>query len=417
MRIAVIGTGIAGMVAANKLCRVHTLSVFEAADWIGGHTHTIPIPVRDGPMLAVDTGFIVFNHRTYPNFCALLDELGVATQPSDMSFSVRCDRTGVEYSGNNLNTLFAQRRNLLRPAHWRMLVDIVRFYREARELLASPDDTITLGSYLRSRRYSRVFIEQHLVPVGAAIWSADPEQFEEFPARYFVQFCQNHGMLNLWRRPCWRVVQGGSWRYVERLTAPYRDAIRLRTPVARVQRFPDHVAVTPRGAPPERFDAVVLATHSDQALELLADASDAECAILGALPYQANDTVLHTDTRLLPRRRRAWASWNYHVPSAPQRTPTLTYNMNMLQALPGPTTYCVTLNETDSIDPATILGRYTYHHPQYTVAALAAQRRHAEINGVNRTYYCGAYWGYGFHEDGVKSALTVCAALTRSQAA
>ncbi len=410
MKIAVIGTGIAGMVAAHKLHRAHDLTVFEAGNYVGGHTATIPVE-ENGRTLPVDTGFIVYNEWTYPNFCALLSELGVATKPSDMSFSVRDERTGLEYAGNNLSTLFAQRRNLLRPSHYRMLADLLRFYRQSRELLRSDADTLTLGEYLQRRRYSQVFIEQHLIPMGAAIWSANPAQFYQFPARSFVAFCHNHGMLNLFRRPQWRVIQGGSWEYAKRLTAPFQDRIRLSTPVAGVRRSSTGVEVAPANGAAERFDAVVIATHSDQALRLLADASPEEQEILGAIPYQPNDVALHTDTAVLPRNRRAWASWNYQIPRAAVGRTTMTYNMNLLQSLDTEQTYCVTLNATEQIDPGRIIRRFTYDHPAYTVAGVAAQRRHAEINGVNRTYFCGAYWGYGFHEDGVKSGLAAVAPL------
>ncbi|MBK9128697.1 MAG: FAD-dependent oxidoreductase [Phycisphaerales bacterium] len=408
MKIAVVGTGISGLVAAHLLHRDHELIVYEAGEHVGGHTNTIEIE-EDGQRLAVDTGFIVYNERTYPNFCRLLAQLDVATQPSDMSFSVRDERSGLEYRGDNLNTLFAQRRNLLRPSFYRLLGEILRFYRQSPELLALPGECGgTLGDYLRDRRYSDDFIHRHLVPMGAAIWSADPQQFLAFPAAYFVRFCHNHGMLSVFNRPRWRTITGGSARYVEKLISPFRSRIRLCTPVASVRRAPTHVEILDAHGGKERVDRVVLATHSDRALRLLADPTPTELAVLGVMRYQRNDTVLHTDERLLPRSRRAWASWNYHIPAVPRGCATLTYNMNRLQSLAARRTYCVTLNCTEQVDERHVIRRIEYHHPVYTLESIAAQRRWAEISGVNRTHYCGAYWGYGFHEDGVNSALAVC---------
>ncbi len=411
MRIAIIGSGISGLVAAHHLWRDHEITVFEARDYIGGHTNTVEVE-RAGRVWAVDTGFIVFNDRTYPNFERLLGELGVAWQPTEMSFSVKCERTGLEYNGSSLNRLFAQRRNLFRPSFHRMLRDVLRFNREAPALLDGRDGGETLGEYVAAHGYSKEFTDHYLVPMGAAIWSTDPQCFRDFPARTFVRFFSNHGLLTVNDRPEWRVVQGGSARYVERLTLPFRDRIRLRCPVVAVQRRPDHVAVQPRCGPVERFDEVVFATHSDQALRLLADPTPAEREILGALRYQRNEVVLHTDARLLPRRR-AWASWNYHVPRDPQEGVAVTYHMNILQSLRSPEPFLVTLNRSDRIDPDKVLRRLTYDHPLFDLAAIEAQARWSEISGVGRTHYCGAYWGYGFHEDGVKSGLRVCEALER----
>jgi predicted NAD/FAD-binding protein len=411
MKIAVVGTGIAGMVAAYLLHQEHEITVFEANDYIGGHTNTIDVE-QDGMTYAVDTGFIVYNDWTYPNFIKLLAKLGVATQPSSMSFSVRDDRRGLEYNGTSLNALFAQRRNLFRPSFYRMIRDILRFNRESKELLQTVDDTTTLHDYLAANRYSVEFVQHYIIPMGAAIWSADPVQMKSFPARYFVRFFENHGMLSVDDRPQWRVVTGGSKRYVEALAKPYRSRIRLRCPVRSIKRSSGHVDVTAQhwNGPTEslRFDRLIMAAHSDQALALLTDPTDAEREVLGTIRYQENEAVLHTDRSLLPKRRLAWASWNYHLSDKPTNRVAVTYHMNTLQSLRAPREFCVTLNRTEAIDPAAIIKRITYHHPVYTREAVAAQRRHEEINGVKRTYFCGAYWGYGFHEDGVKSALTVC---------
>lgn len=419
MKLAIVGTGIAGMTAAHLLHQDHDLTVFEAGAYIGGHTNTVEVE-QQGRSYAVDTGFIVFNDWTYPNFIALLDRLGVASQPSDMSFSVRCEQTGLEYNGTSLNSLFAQRRNLVRPSFYRMIRDILRFNRESVELLDEPGPGPSLGAYLEQNRYSPAFIRRYIVPMAGAIWSAGRATMQEFPARYLVQFFKNHGMLSVDARPTWRVITGGSQRYVEPLVRPFRDRIRLQSPVESISRYPDRVEVRgrdQRGAyQTERFDGVVLACHSDQALALLADPSPLEKEILGAIRYQPNEAVLHTDRSLLPRRRLAWAAWNYHLVPNPPDHALVTYHMNRLQGLSAPYDFCVTLNHTEAIDPATILKRITYHHPVFSPEAIAAQQRHGEINGCRRTWYCGAYWGFGFHEDGVKSAMTACQALTAGHA-
>ncbi|RIK67444.1 MAG: FAD-dependent oxidoreductase [Planctomycetota bacterium] len=407
MRIAVIGGGISGMVAAYILCRDHDITLFESEDRIGGHTHTVTVR-EGGRALPVDTGFIVFNDWTYPNFCKLIDRLGVAWQYSDMSFSVTSRRSGLEYQGSSLGGLFAQRANLLRPSFYRMLADILRFNRHAKALADAPGDELPLAEFVRRHRYGRAFIENYLVPMGSAIWSADPAGLNDFPARYMAGFYKNHGMLNIRHRPRWRVIQGGSCRYIEPLTAPYRERIRLGCRVGSVTRADDHVEIRGERFGTERFDAVILACHSDQALALLSDPSQMEREILGAIPYQANETVLHTDTSILPKRRRAWAAWNYLIPENIRGRATLTYNMNVLQTLPARKTYCVSLNSHDLISPAETLRAMTYHHPVYTLGGVRAQQKRDEINGVRRTWFCGAYWGYGFHEDGVNSALAVC---------
>jgi len=406
MKIAVIGTGISGMVAAYLLSEEHDLTVFEANDYVGGHTNTVTVNTEQGTY-AVDTGFIVFNDRTYPNFTTLLRQLSIATQPSTMSFSVKCEQSGLEYNGTSLNTLFAQRRNLLRPSFHRLLVDILRFNRTAPRLLQQGNEHTTLGDYLQAHHYSTAFVEHYIIPMGAAIWSADPQQIWQVPAHFFIRFVHHHGMLTVSRRPQWRVIKGGSQQYVRALIQPYHQRIRLCCPVQAVTRSRDAVTIRSPGHEPERFDQVVLATHSDQALALLTDPSEQERLLLGALPYHKNEVVLHTDTTLLPRAPRAWASWNYHRLPEPQGHVTMTYNMNLLQSLQAQQTFCVTLNRTTAIDPSTILRTLTYHHPVYTVRGIAAQQQYARINGVNRTYFCGAYWGNGFHEDGVNSALAV----------
>ena len=407
MRIAVIGMGIAGMVAAHLLAEEHDLVVFEANDYVGGHTNTIPVHLG-AHTYPVDTGFIVFNEVTYPNFVTLLKRLGIPWQPTNMSFSVQNAATGLEYGFRTLNGLFAQRRNVWRPAFFRLLWDIWRFQRECRELQGDEHYLIGLGEYLAKKNYSPAFIQEFLLPLGSALWSADAKGLLDFPARYFADFSLRHRYLQVFRRIKWQVIQGGSSNYIPALTASYRDRVRRGCPVAWIKRHADGVEVKPCRGEAEHFDRVVIAAHSDQALNLLADPSDREREILGAFPYQENSTVLHTDASLLPRRRAAWASWNYYLPPGPHEKATLTYHMNRLQSLAAPVEFCVTLNRDRDIDPARIIKKITYHHPVYRRQAPVAQQRWPEINGVNRTYFCGAYWGYGFHEDGVVSALKVC---------
>jgi len=406
MRIAVVGAGVSGLVVAHLLHGAHEVTVFEANGYAGGHTHTIRV---DTPTETheVDTGFIVFNDRNYPNFERLLRRVDVAWQPSTMSFSVSDGIGDFEYSSASPNGLFAKRSHLLSPWFHRMVADLARFNRAARELLDDRAPDVSLRTWLEHHRFSRTFIERLIVPQASAVWSAPPRQMWSFPARFLAEFFDNHGMLSFRNRPRWRTVRGGSARYVEGLTRAFSHRLRLCTPVQAVTRHGDHVLVKPHGGEAERFDEVVLATHSDQALALLADASDREHEILGAIPYQPNEAVLHTDARLLPRRRRAWASWNYHLLPEPKPASTVTYHMNRLQSLRAEQEFCVTLNHSERIDPARVIRRISYAHPVYTEAGVRAQSRVHEISGRNRTHFCGAYWGWGFHEDGVVSALRV----------
>jgi predicted NAD/FAD-binding protein len=406
MRIAIVGAGISGLVVAHLLHDRHEVAVFEAGGYAGGHTNTIRVNTPNETH-HVDTGFIVFNDRNYPRFERLLDRLGVPSQPSSMTFSVSDGEGDFEYSSGSPNGLFAKRRHLVTPWFHRMAADLVRFNHAARELLVPAGDGPSLGDWLEQQRFSRPFIERLIVPQASAVWSADPRQMWSFPARFLAEFFDRHGMLGFRNRPRWRAVCGGSARYVDALTRPFADVLLLRTPIQAVTRHPDHVLVTPHGRDPERFDEVVLATHSDQALALLGDASQAEREILGAIPYQHNEAVLHTDVGLLPRRRRAWASWNYHLLDEPRGRTTVTYHMNRLQSLRAEREFCVTLNRTEAIDPAKVIRTIDYAHPVYTAAGIRAQQRFDEISGRGRTHFCGAYWGSGFHEDGVRSAVRV----------
>ena len=402
MKIAVVGTGISGNVAAYYLNKNHDITVFEANDYIGGHTHTHDIELN-GKQFSVDSGFIVFNYKTYPNFTRLLSELGVEEQLSTMSFGVKCEKTGLEYMGSTINSLFAQRRNLLRPSFWKMIGDILRFNREATTLIETQGDDITLGDYLQRGNYSQIFIDYYLVPMAAAVWSADLKLMFKFPARYLIQFFHNHGLLSVNDRPDWYVIKGGSKSYVTALTSEFKDKIRLNCPVNSVERTPAGVKITSSYGE-EQFDAVFMACHSDQALGILNQPTKVEQEVLGAINYQPNEVLLHTDQTVLPKRKRAWAAWNYHLLDDDQGQVPVTYNMNILQGLDSPEQFCVTLNNTSAIDPSKVLKRMRYAHPIYTVEAVAAQARHDEINR-DGIYYCGAYWRYGFHEDGVTSAL------------
>jgi len=404
MKIAVIGTGISGNVAARHLCREHDITVFEAGAHIGGHTHTHDV-VHEGKKFSIDTGFIVFNDWTYPNFMALLDEIGATSIPTEMSFSSRCEQSGMEYNGASLNKLFSQRRNLFRPDFHAMIRDILRFNSESRELLESRDTELTLGSYLDSNNYGQLFVHNYIIPMGAAIWSTDPRQMLDFPACHFVRFFTNHGLLNIRNRPQWHVIAGGSREYVNKLVVPFRSRIRLNEGVVSVKRLPTHVELRTTSGARECFDHVFIASHSDQALSMLAEPTRLEQEVLGAIPYQHNEVVLHTDTSLLPQNRRTWAAWNYLRKRGDHGQVTVTYNMNILQKLQSETTFCVTLNDTRNINPDRILRRISYQHPVFTTKGIRAQQRQKEVNGMRRTWYCGAYWRYGFHEDGVVSAL------------
>lgn len=420
MKIAIIGTGISGLAAAHELYRDHDLRIFEAANYVGGHTATRDVEV-EGQRYAIDTGFIVFNLKTYPEFVRILEELGVTWQPSDMSFSARSDRANLEYSGPAINNLLAQRSNILRPGFWRMVTDILRFYQEGLELLSgdptkSPE---TLGEYLRERNYSQEFIDYHIVPMSAAIWSSQPGKIMEFPARYLVQFFDNHGFMGRQDKPQWLTIRGGSREYVRKLIAPFSGRIELRTPIARVTRSPRGVEVRTTAGQAAHFDQVILATHADQTLRLLADATPLEREILSQFAYQENQTVLHMDPHVMPRRRRAWASWNYHIDGHDDARANVTYWMNRLQSIRGPHQFFVTLNDTDRIDPNQVLETFTYHHPIYTPESVRAQERYAEISGARSTWFAGAYWRYGFHEDGAMSGVRVARAIRegRRQAA
>jgi uncharacterized protein len=409
MRIAVVGSGIAGLASAWLLSRKHDVTLFEAGNYFGGHTHTHDV-VQQDRSYRIDTGFIVHNPEHYPLLTQLLRQLGVPSQPTAMSFSVHNEATGLEYNAATLNTLFCQRRNLWSPRFLGMVRDLLRFYREAPALLQQRDGTDTLGDYLVRHGYGAAFRDEHLVPMASALWSSPPTQILGFPVRYLVQFMANHQMLQVSGRPQWRVVQGGSSHYVQALRAHWPVRERLNCPVRSIHRQASGAEVQ-SVAGIEHFDQIVLACHSDQALALLTDADEREHSILGAIPYQANDTVLHTDARLLPLRRKAWAAWNVWLPRDLSETCTVSYCMNLLQGIVSPEPFVVTLNRTSAIDPDKVLQRMSYRHPVYTRASVAARARKVEIQGHRRTWFAGAYWGWGFHEDGLRSAVEVAAAL------
>tara|TARA_R110000824_G_scaffold222202_1_gene409736 strand:+ start:152222 stop:153601 length:1380 start_codon:yes stop_codon:yes gene_type:complete len=422
-RIAIVGSGISGMAAGWYLSAQHEVTLFEADSRLGGHTATMDVDVK-GQTYAIDTGFIVFNDWTYPHFQRLMATLGVASQATEMSFSVHETARDFEYNGHTLGSLFAQRRNLFNPSFYRLLRNILRFNKQATKALDRNElpEQMTLGEYLDRHHYNRDFQQRYLLPMGAAIWSASISDLRAFPLAFFVRFFRNHGLLSVNHRPQWYTLVGGSKSYIPYLTAPYASRIHLNTPVTKIirERAGERAGVTittPAGS--QHFDQVVLACHADQALAMLGDASEDEKAVLGAMPYQDNEVVLHTDTSLLPRRKRAWASWNYRLDQRDSEARvSVTYDMNILQRIESDTTFCVTLNDSVSIDTDKVLGRYTYAHPQFTLAGQAAQARHAEISSTaHRTHFCGAYWRNGFHEDGVWSALRVAQALGCDEAA
>jgi len=413
MKIAVVGTGISGLASAYLLSSDHEICVYEASDYVGGHVHTVSVSMDDFDY-EIDTGFIVYNDKTYPNFIKLMDRLGVSSQSTSMSFSVKCDQSGLEYNGTSLDGLFAQRINLVRPSFLSMVRDILKFNREAKSFLKESTEEITFGEFLKQGRYSNELRENYAFPMASAIWSAKPKVIEDSNFRFFAEFFENHGMLNVEDRPQWKVIKGGSRQYVSPLIDSFKDCIRLNSPVQKISRRPDGVKVTNTNGDSNVFDRVVVATHSDQALEMIEDPTEKEKEILGAIPYQKNIAILHWDSSVLPNERRAWASWNYRRLVEPVEETTVTYNMNMLQTINAQKTFCVSLNMENLIDPNKMIKKIIYHHPIFTTDSIAAQKRHQEIDGADRIHFCGAYWGFGFHEDGLKSALAVCQQFGKS---
>ena len=408
MKIAIIGSGISGLTSAYLLNRNHDITVFEANDYIGGHTHTHNIKIKD-KQYAVDTGFIVYNERTYPNFIKLLDTLGVERQLSTMGFSVKSASEDYEYAGESLNSLFAKRSNIFRLGFLRMLYEMYHFGKKSDSTGLGLDVSITLGTYLRSENYSNEFINYFIIPMGAAIWSTPANKVLDMPAYFFIKFFYNHGMLEIINRPKWWVIKDGSSAYIKKIIKGFESKINLSSPIRTVSRLDNGIEIeTANSKKPLMFDAVVFATHSDQALGMLKDPTEKEKDILSSIPYQKNEVLLHTDSSVLPKRKLAWASWNYQLDSNPESPVVLTYNMNILQSLDCDETFCVTLNDHQSVDKSKVLKKITYHHPLFTVKGIEAQKRKLEISGVNNTYYCGAYWHNGFHEDGVASAIEVC---------
>ena len=411
MKIAIVGSGIAGLTCAHVLGPDHDVTLFESADRLGGHSNTVSVQDPIAGEVGVDTGFIVHNDRNYPNLQRLFSELGVTTVDTEMSFGVADEASGFAYRATTLNTLLADRRNLFRPQMYRMLFDIARFYRRGRKFLENGDDSTSLNQFLADGRYSREFIDLHLIPMGASIWSSDPATFDEFPARSLLRFLDNHGLLGVGDRPQWKALVGGSREYVRRIADQFDGQIHLSTPVTKIQRTPDGVVVE-SASQTHHFDVAILGCHSDQALRMLTDPSPAEKEILGSIQFQPNTATLHTDTTVLPQQKLAWSAWNYYRRSngADAGKSILTYDMTELMQLPGSGRYLVSLND-DRIDPSKVLYQTTYAHPVFDGPAIAAQHRVAEISGTNRTHFAGAYWGFGFHEDGMMSGLRVCREL------
>jgi predicted NAD/FAD-binding protein len=408
MKIAIIGTGISGLTTAYLLNKKHAVTVFEKNDYVGGHTHTHNINLNN-KNYAVDSGFICYNENTYPNFIKLLKILGVESQKTTMGFSVKSKKKKLEYAGNSLNSLFSQRKNIFSISFLWMIRDILLFNKNAKKDLSTISSKITLGEYLKNNNYSKAFIYNYIVPMGAAIWSTKATSMLDISALFFIRFFDNHGLLQINNRPNWWVIKGGSKEYVKKLVSSFKENIRLSSPVYSINRTDEKIEIklSSDNAQIETFDAVVIATHSDQALKLLSDKTSLEEEILSALPYQKNEALLHTDHSVLPKNKLAWASWNYNLDQEPEAPIALTYNMNILQSFNATETFCVTLNSNGLINPTKVIKKLKYDHPLFTVKGIAAQKRKNEISGVNNTYFCGAYWRNGFHEDGVVSALDV----------
>lgn len=412
-KIAIIGAGISGLLSAYLLNREHDVTLFEAGSYLGGHTHT-KLVQSGSKKYPVNTGFIVFNDWTYPNFIKLMDQIGVKSEASDMSFSVRDENTGLEYNGTSFNSLFAQRKNIFKPSFWFMIKDILRFNKQTVEMLStnSVPENQSLGDFVKEHGYSDRFVNHYLVPMGAAIWSASVDIMMDFPIRFFLKFFNNHGMLSVDDRPQWRVISDGSESYIEPLIKSFKDKIHLNTPVSTVARSECGIILTTLSGEEHHFDQVVFACHSNQALGILDKPTEQENEILGAIPYQENEVVLHTDRRMMPKNKLAWAAWNYHIPQRLSEYAMVTYHMNTLQNFDdAPDDFMVTLNRTAEIAPGKIIDKYNYAHPVFTMDGVAAQQRHHEISDKNRTHFCGAYWFNGFHEDGVNSALRVAKAF------
>jgi len=407
MKIAIIGSGISGLTASYLLNKKHNITLFEKNDYLGGHTHTHDITIGE-KNFSVDSGFIVYNEKTYPNFIKLLNILNVERQKTTMGFSIKSEVKNLEYAGNSVRSVFAQKRNYFRPSFLRMLIDIIRFNKKAKADIFMSSQ-VTLGQYLDQNSFSQSFINHYIIPMGAAIWSTTAKLMMDMPALFFIRFFNNHGLLQIKDRPGWWVIKNGSKEYVEKLIETFQERIRMKSEIKTIKRSTGKIIITHTGSyAEETFDAVVIATHSNQALELLADATEKEQTILGAIPYQTNSALLHTDTSILPKRKLAWSSWNYYLDQDEHKPVMLTYNMNILQRLDSDETFCVTLNSNDLIDQSKIIKELNYEHPLFTSESIKAQARKNEISGVNNTYYCGAYWRNGFHEDGVVSALDVC---------
>ena len=408
MKVAIIGSGISGLTVAYLLHKKHDITVFEANDYVGGHTHTHQIKQND-KLWNVDSGFIVYNEKTYPNFISLLQKLKVEVQKTSMGFSVKSPSKNLEYSGDSLNTIFAQRKNLFKLSFLVMLKDVLRFNRLAAKEVLTFDQSTTINDFLKKHKFSSHFIENYIIPMGAAIWSTAAKKTTEMPAAFYIRFFKNHGLLQVFNRPQWYVIKGGSKSYVQKIIEGFKENILLSSPVSEVVRDSDGIKVYhDKDKEPQQFDKVIFATHSDQALSLLKDPSEKELSILGSLPYQKNIAILHTDVSLMPKIKTTWSSWNYLLSSDQGKPVTLTYNMNILQSLDAKPDFLVTLNSTGEIDTTKIIKKIEYHHPLFTVDGVQAQSRKKEISGINNTFYCGAYWGNGFHEDGVNSALEVC---------
>lgn len=407
MKIAIIGSGISGLICGYLLGRSHNVTIFEADDKPGGHVNTVEVNDPSGKT-SVDTGFIVFNEPNYPHFCRLLDVLQVDSKATRMGFSVRCEKSGLEYSGESIGGLLGNFRNLTDLSHWRMILDILRFHKIAR---ASDAKGRRVEEFLDENGFGKRFRQNFLLPLGSALWSCPSDKFSEFPMEFVLEFLQNHQMLQVCNRPVWRVIKGGSRSYVDKIVAELGKRLRLETPIERVKRVKDAVEVTPRGSGSETYDDVILACHSDQSLRLLENPDSDETKVLESFPYETNQVSLHNDESLLPKRKNAWASWNSRIPENPQQKATTTYSMNILQGLSTEREYCVTLNQPEEITKSLLIENFQFSHPTYSINRKQCQSRHGSFIRRRGISLCGAYWGYGFHEDGLTSGLRVCEAF------
>ena len=409
MKIAIIGSGISGLTSAYLLHKKHDITLFESNDYIGGHTNTIKVNDENNNELNVDTGFIVYNNDTYPNFVKILNKLKVETQPSTMSFSLSCERSGMEYGTGNLKALFGNKSNIISFQFYKLLFGIFTYFKKAKTFLKHNNDfSYTVLDFIKSAKINNYTYEKFILPMASAIWSTNFDEIEQMPAKYLFEFYKNHDLLSINPSKKWRVIKGGSKQYVSKLIKPFDDRIRINSKVHSIKRAKNTIYLKTDHNEKEEFNAVILACHSDQALKILEDSTNQEKEILANIPYQLNQAILHTDTSVLPKNKKMWSSWNSYIPKEQNSNVSLTYNMNILQSIKSKNTFCVSINMENNINPSKIIKKINYSHPTFNKKSVFAQSQKNKISGIKNTYFAGAYWRYGFHEDGVLSALDVC---------